>query len=53
MEAQKIQSIYKKLNQEYRERTIGKFDDLMNEETYKQHADMIIAIGTFLLARYK
>ena len=51
MEAQKIQSIYKKLNQEYRERTIGKFDDLMNEEPYKQHADMIIAIGTFLLAR--
>lgn len=51
MEAKKLQVIYKKLNQEYRELTAEKFDDLTNEETYKQHADLVVAIGNLLLAR--
>lgn len=51
MEAQKLQVIYKKINQEYKQRTTGLFDNLTNEDVFRQHADLIVSIGTLLLAR--
>ena len=51
MEAQKLKVIYKKINQEYKQRTTGLFDNLTNEDVFRQHADLIVSIGTLLLAR--